>query len=146
VPNVGLRFFNVFGPRQDARSPYSGVISKFVDLARRGENLTIFGDGEQTRDFIYVADIVELMLRAAHRDANCELLNGCTGTSVSVNALAKTILRIAGAGSKIVHAPARTGDIKHSLGSPLKAQNILDFSATTALEGGLLTLLEKTYA
>ena len=146
VPNVGLRFFNIFGARQDARSPYSGVISKFIDCVKRRLPLPIFGDGTQTRDFVYVGDVVELMVRAARRDANCEVFNGCSGQSTSVSTLAETIARIAGTPAAIESKPARSGDIKHSLGSPLKAQTILDFTARTSLEQGLAQLMELAHA
>lgn len=146
VPNVGLRFFNVFGPRQDARSPYSGVISKFMANAAEGKPLTFFGDGEQTRDFIYVGDVVELLMQAWKSAYGCEVFNGCTGSQTSLKTLAATIARITGSTAANTHAEARAGDIRHSLGSPLKAQNILNFSAKTPLEDGLRLLYASEVA
>lgn len=140
VPNVGLRFFNVYGPRQDASSPYSGVISKFMAAARTGKPFTFFGDGEQTRDFIYVGDIVELLMRAWKGQANCEVFNGCTGVAVSIKQLASTIAALMKRAPAIEKKPPRAGDIKHSLGSPLKAGNVLDFTAGTSLNDGLAQL------
>lgn len=146
VPNVGLRFFNVYGPRQDPASAYSGVISKFIDCALRDAPFPIYGDGEQTRDFIFVGDVVELMVRAASRDANCEILNACTGSVTSITKLAYTIADLAGITARIEKKPPRDGDIRHSQGNPLKAQTILDFTATTTLEAGLATLMERAHA
>lgn len=138
--SVGLRFFNVYGPRQDARSPYSGVISKFMAQAVAGKPLTFFGDGEQTRDFIYVGDIVALLIAAWRAALGCELFNGCTGVQTSLKQLAAAIGQAAGAPVSTEHAPARSGDIRHSLGSPLKAANILNFNARTSLGDGLASL------
>ncbi len=146
VPNVGLRFFNVFGPRQDPSSPYSGVISRFIARAGTGKPFTIYGDGEQTRDFIYVGDIVELLVKAWDSKANCETFNGCTGKATSIRTLAGIIAAHAGIAMKIDAQPARAGDAKHSLGSPLKAANILGFTAKTSLEQGLAAMLEPQHA
>lgn len=140
LKSVGLRFFNVFGPRQDASSPYSGVISKFMSNALTGQPLTFFGDGAQTRDFIYVGDVVELLMAAWHGALGCEIFNGCTGSTTSLTQLAFAILNITKSKSITQHAPARAGDIRHSQGSPLKANNILNFSAQTSLEDGLRAL------
>lgn len=140
LPSVGLRFFNVFGPRQDARSPYSGVISKFMDNALAGEPLTFFGDGEQTRDFIYVGDIVELLVQAWKNAEGCQVFNGCTGQRTSLKALAEAIGRATGHAVSTRHAEPRAGDIRHSLGSPASAQTTLHFNASTGLEEGLKQL------
>lgn len=140
VPNVGLRFFNVYGPRQDARSPYSGVISKFVSIAKAGTPFTFFGDGEQTRDFIYVGDIVELLMWAWKSEANCEVFNGCTGIETNLKTLAASIATLMKRELATEKLAPRAGDIKHSLGSPVKASNVLGFTAKTSLEDGLATL------
>ncbi len=146
APSVGLRFFNVYGPRQDASSPYSGVISKFMSNAVAGRPLTFFGDGEQTRDFIYVADIVSLLLTSLKHAQVCDVFNGCTGKQVSLLELAATILSVTGSSSETKHAEGRAGDIRHSLGSTLKASNILGFSAKTKLESGLNDLYQSEAA
>lgn len=146
LKSVGLRFFNVFGPRQDPRSPYSGVISKFMSSARAGKTLTVFGDGTQSRDFIYVADVVELLVKAWGAAKGCEVFNGCTGQRTSLKQLITTIGTVIGSTPTVVYADARAGDIKHSLGSPLKAQNILSFSARTSLEAGLRALAKAEVA
>lgn len=140
LKSVGLRFFNVYGPRQDAASPYSGVISKFMANARQALPLTFFGDGGQTRDFVYVGDIVELLLRAWKHAKGTELFNGCTGQATDLKTLASTILAVSGSRSETRHAEGRAGDIRHSLGSPLKAANILSFTAKTSLQDGLRQL------
>jgi UDP-glucose 4-epimerase len=146
APSIGLRFFNVYGPRQDASSPYSGVISKFMRNAVAGRPLTFFGDGGQTRDFIYVADIVDLLMASWKHAHGCEVFNGCTGKQVSLKELAATILSVTGSSSETRHEEGRAGDIRHSLGSTLKASNLLGFSAKTRLESGLNDLYRSEVA
>ncbi len=119
VASVGLRFFNVYGPRQDPSSPYSGVISKFVDGARAGRDLTIFGDGEQTRDFIYVGDVVLALIGAANSAQRASVHNVCTGTPTNLKQLARIIGECSGRPDiTIDYQDARVGDIRHSLGVP----------------------------
>lgn len=146
APSVGLRFFNVYGPRQDARSPYSGVISKFMSNAVAGKSLTFFGDGGQTRDFIYVGDIVSLLMHAHQHALGCEVFNGCTGKETSLKELAAAILAVTGSASVTQHEDGRAGDIRHSLGSPLKANNIMGFAAKTSLADGLAQLYQSEVA
>lgn len=140
LKSVGLRFFNVYGPRQDAASPYSGVISKFMANAKADLPLTFFGDGEQTRDFIYVGDIVDLLITAWTNASGCDVFNGCTGKKTSLTQLAMAILNIADSKSVTQHEAARAGDIRHSLGSAERALMALGFSANTGLEAGLRKL------
>ncbi|MFZ1413053.1 MAG: NAD-dependent epimerase/dehydratase family protein [Defluviicoccus sp.] len=138
VPTVGLRFFNVYGPRQDPSSPYSGVISIFADRLRRRAPIEIFGDGEQTRDFVYVGDVVALLLGAMARpSAAGEVMNVCTGRATSINALARTIAHVLDCEAEIIHRPARAGDIRASVGDPGHALRLLGLAATTALADGL---------
>ncbi len=137
IPSVGLRLFNVYGPRQDPYSPYSGVISKFMAAAREGQPLTFFGDGEQTRDFIYVGDVVRLVLAALEHREGALILNGCTGKAVSLKQLAAAIGNYLEKPLTTRHEPARAGDIRHSLGSPEKARELFGFVAQTALAEGL---------
>lgn len=136
--SAGLRFFNVFGPRQDPRSPYSGVISIFLDRALRGEAPTVFGDGGQTRDFVHVSDVVAA-LRAAMRIAatGAPVLNVCTGRATSVLELAGIVAKLAGASPGIRHAPARAGEIRHSLGSPARAAALAGIRARVGMVEGL---------
>lgn len=142
--SVGLRFFNVFGPRQDPSSPYSGVISRFVDRAQSGEDLTILGDGEQVRDFVSVNDVVEALLssmRHVETDEGSFVLNVCRGKTLSINELAKTILALTNSPSNVIHGPAREGDIRFSCGDPSLSREILGWRANSSLEQGLEHLL-----
>jgi UDP-glucose 4-epimerase len=138
VPSFGMRFFNVYGPRQDPASPYSGVISIFADRVAQGLPVTVHGDGGQTRDFVFVADVVA-HLRAAMRkltDApGAYVSNVCTGIETSVLMLAKAL----GAG-EIIQGPARAGDIRRSVGSSARATALLGIVARTTLVEGLKTL------
>lgn len=147
---MGLRFFNVFGPRQDPTSPYSGVISIFADRLARGLPITIFGDGEQSRDFIYVADVVEFLVRAMERTGatsrtggHAEVFNVCTGRATSVCELARTLGRLVHRRPEIRHATAREGDIRHSRGAPGAAEAALGHRAVFGLDDGLARLLDR---
>ncbi len=138
VPTLGLRFFNVFGPRQDPRSPYSGVISVFCGRLSRGEDLLIHGDGGQTRDFVFVADVVGGLLAGLGAAApTAPVLNLCSGRATSVLELAHTLLRLAGTAVTIRHGPSRPGDIRHSLGDRSRAAATLGLGPPTPLEEGL---------
>lgn len=137
LKSVGLRFFNVYGPRQDPRSPYSGVISKFMALASACQPLTFFGDGEQTRDFIYVADIVALLLAAQPHAGEALVFNGCTGRATSLNQLAEALATVFGRPLPSQRAAERMGDIRHSLGDPRAARSALAFDAQMGLVEGL---------
>ena len=145
VPTAGLRFFNVFGPRQDPASPYSGVISIFASRVAARRPLVLHGDGRQSRDFIYVADVVAHLVAAMAllaRAPQCALANVCRGEAVSVGELAATLARLSGwAAPEIGHGEARAGDIRHSLGSPAHATALLGVAATTGLEEGLRATL-----
>ena len=148
VPTTGLRFFNVFGPRQDPASPYSGVISIFAAQLRRGAPVSVFGDGGQTRDFIAVPDVVAALLaamarlRAGGAVANqAQVFNVCTGHATSVLDLARTIAELCGLTPVLHHGPAREGDIRHSVGNPTAARAQLGFVAETPLRAGLAQVL-----
>lgn len=142
VSSVGLRFFNVYGQRQDPNSPYSGVISRFGKAAMGDGKISIFGDGEQSRDFIYVSDIITLLKKAmAYAPHKCEVINGCTGISTSLLALTEAI---ESATKRALHKkflPPRAGDIRHSQGDAKKASDLLGFSASTTLLDGLKAML-----
>lgn len=143
VPTAGMRFFNVFGPRQDPSSPYSGVISIFVDRVLRGEDLTIFGDGEQVRDFIYVGDVVRFLRTAMSTiDRNPAVFNVCTGGSVTVNQLAYMVMSIIGERVAISNVPSRKGDIRVSIGDPAYTKQRLGLTAHYSLAEGLRVLIE----
>lgn len=148
IPTVGLRFFNVYGPRQDPSSPYSGVISIFCDRRFRGLPIDIYGDGEQTRDFIYVSDVVMALLAAMDRPNLAPIYNVCTGTPISIRHLAGVIDRLIEAygvrfDPAIRHLPARAGDIRHSTGSPALLRRTLGLTIPAALHIGLRFTMEE---
>lgn len=137
VPTTALRFFNVYGPRQDPSSPYSGVISIFTDRARAGHPLMLFGDGGQTRDFIYVGDVVRAIL-AALGDGNSRVVaNVGTGGEITVLDLARSIVELCGGKSAIEHAPARPGEILRSRARVDRLREVLGVVAETSLIDGL---------
>lgn len=143
IRSCGLRFFNVFGPRQDPRSPYSGVISIFAAAIAEGRPVTIHGDGGQTRDFIHVSDVVGALfagLRAAGTDA--PVFNVCTGRPTSILDLVATIGGIAGRGAAVTHGPARLGEIRHSYGDPGAMRAALGVGEPLALREGLASVLD----
>jgi len=147
VPTAALRLFNVYGPRQDAFSPYSGVIAVFADRIKRGECPVVCGDGQQTRDFIFVADVVR-HLEAAMTSLNVRprhlVCNVCTGQAVTIESLARQISEVFGqAAHDIIHAPARAGEVRHSCGDPRWAEEELCLRAETGLLSGLSQLLRN---
>ncbi|MGE0094293.1 MAG: NAD-dependent epimerase/dehydratase family protein [Alphaproteobacteria bacterium] len=145
VPAVGLRFFNVYGPRQDPRSPYSGVISIFADRVIRDQELTIFGDGGQTRDFIYVGDVVRTLLAAMAKAGQhpAQVYNVCTGKQTSVRELAELVFDLRGKKPRIKFAEVRLGDIRVSVGDGARAAAELGIRAQTALRDGLKVTLDS---
>lgn len=144
VETVCLRFFNVFGPRQDPSSPYSGVISILADRLGSGETPTIFGDGEQTRDFVYVADVVAANIQAASQEGIAgQVFNIATGTRVSLNELLRILAGLFKCEAAANHEPARAGDVRHSVADIGKAQRLLHWQPVTGLEQGLATLIDS---
>ncbi len=143
IPTAGLRFFNVYGPRQDPLSPYSGVISIFCERLRRGAAVDIHGDGRQTRDFIYVADVVTALLAAMSRKfTDAAVFNVCTGTAVSIQELAETIAALSRRHAEIRFGAPRPGDIQASIGSADAARAALALPQPTALRVGLARVLD----
>ena len=143
VPTVGLRFFNLYGPRQDPLSPYSGVISIFADRLLRGEPVEIFGDGEQARDFIYISDAVQALRRAMRvATTGAFVFNVCTGKATSVSSLADTMAELCGTKLVVRHRPARCGEVRISIGDPQRAVEQLGFTAQTTLADGLEMTLD----
>jgi nucleoside-diphosphate-sugar epimerase len=138
-----LRYFNVYGPRQDPGSPYSGVISLFVTAALAGRAPTIWGDGGQTRDFTYVADVVRANLAALDLpQGGGRVANVGRGESISVSALWDAVARAAGRpGLHAVHGPARAGDIRHSRAATARAAEWLGLQGGTPLDEGLALTL-----
>jgi UDP-glucose 4-epimerase len=138
IPAVGLRFFNVYGPRQDPKSPYSGVISIFCDRLRRGDPVDIYGDGLQSRDFIFVTDVVAALVGAMdHLPAEQAVFNVCTERATTVLELARTIAELCGIVPEIRHKPERAGEIRHSIGSAATARAKLSLPDPTGLRTGL---------
>jgi len=138
LETVSIRYFNVFGPRQDPSSPYSGVIALFVTALLSGKAPTIIGDGEQTRDFTYVANIVEGVLLAAKAPtASGEVINVATGRQISINELARTLGKVIANTKPAVHTESRVGDVRHSLADITKARTLLGYEPTVDLEEGL---------
>jgi UDP-glucose 4-epimerase len=146
VSNCGLRFFNVYGPRQDPRSPYSGLITIFSTRLAAGQPITINGDGYHSRDFIYVGDVVRAILAAMDRCSSrrdqpvAEVFNVCTGVETNIIDLANELALILRAKPTINFGPPRPGDPRRLVGCPDKALAALNFRAQTNLAGGL----EKT--
>lgn len=135
LSTIALRYFNVYGPGMRG-GPYAGVIYKFIMSALRNEPLTIYGDGEQTRDFIYVEDVARANLLALESKAEGAFNIG-SGTSITIKELAKLILEITGSKSPILHTNPRPGDIKHSKADITKAIKLLSWKPLTELREGL---------
>lgn len=138
LDTVSLRYFNVFGPRQDPSSPYSGVISRFITALLDGRRPVIYGDGEQTRDFTYVANVVDGVLRACEvPNVGGRVINVATGSRVSLNALLQTLCDIVGVQAEPAYAPPRPGDIRHSHADISLARSLLGYEPRISLEEGL---------
>ncbi|MBI5359705.1 MAG: NAD-dependent epimerase/dehydratase family protein [Planctomycetes bacterium] len=140
LKTIILRPFNIFGPRQNPNSEYSAVIPKFISAALRGKPPVIFGDGAQTRDFIYVNDIINLVhnLLASNKDRDCrQSYEIGSGKSVSVNELARAILSLISPGIKPKYGPERAGEVKHSTANPVPAKKCLGFSNITPFQKAL---------
>ncbi len=140
VPSAGFRFFNVYGPRQDPSSPYSGVISIFAAALSTGREISLHGDGEQVRDFIYVDDIVAFLVAGmdfASMRRGAVVLNACTGRGTSIGQLSGLMAELLGVRPVVVHGPARPGDIRRSIGAPAKAASLLGVQADVTLRQGL---------
>lgn len=144
LSTVALRYFNVFGPRQADDSPYSGVIALFARAFLRGRTPTIFGDGEQTRDFVYVEDVVRANLAALEADLPepHAVINVGTGGRVSLNELARAMTSILGVSIEPEHGPERAGDVRHSQASIERAERLLGYRPQVDWREGL----ERTLA
>ena len=138
LETVTIRYFNVFGPRQDPSSPYSGVISVFATALLENRSPTIFGDGEQTRDFTYVANVVDGVLRACEAPgASGEVINVATGGRISLNQLFQTMRKMIGASVEPKYAEPRAGDVRDSQADITKATRLLGYTPTVSFEDGL---------
>jgi UDP-N-acetylglucosamine/UDP-N-acetyl-alpha-D-glucosaminouronate 4-epimerase len=138
LETVTIRYFNVFGPRQDPSSPYSGVISLFATALLDNRAPTIYGDGEQSRDFTYVANVVDGVLRACEaKGASGRVINVATGQRISLNQLFETMRRLIGADVKPQYAAARAGDVRDSQADITRAREILGYEPIVSFEEGL---------
>ncbi|HKR97214.1 MAG TPA: SDR family oxidoreductase [Candidatus Angelobacter sp.] len=145
LETVCLRYFNIFGPRQDANSQYSAVLAKFITQMQQNESPTIFGDGEQSRDFTFVANAVQANLKACVAPAaevSGRVFNIATGTRFSLNQTFAMLQKIIGFTGSAKYAEARTGDVKHSLADISLAQKHLGYSADVSFEEGLRRTVE----
>ncbi len=143
LETVSLRYFNVYGPRQDPSSPYSGVISVFMKALAERRPPTIFGDGEQSRDFTFVEDVVELTLKAARASGVCgNVYNAGNGNRYTLNHVWELLQRIEGVALPAVYGPPRPGDVRHSQADTTAAVRDLGHSPRFTLEEGLRRTLE----
>lgn len=138
-----LRYFNVYGPRQNPHAEYAAVIPRFIQRACNGEQPVIFGDGEQTRDFVYVSDVVRANLACCEAGGGvASPLNIGSGKAISIAALAGAVARMTGLSGSPLHAPARRGEVRHSCADVSKAERILGWRASVPLEEGLRKTLD----
>jgi UDP-glucose 4-epimerase len=144
IPTIGLRPFNIYGPRQDPKSPYSGVISIFADKISNNQTVTIYGSGKQVRDFVYVADAVKVFRASmANLQEGHNIINICTGNATSINRIADVLERLCNCKVERKYAPPRKGDIAVSIGDPGKLLSLLNLRLTTLLEEGLSYTIER---
>ncbi len=140
LETVCLRYFNIFGPRQDPSSPYSGVLAKFITVMLRGEQPTIFGDGEQSRDFTYIDNAVSANLLACKAPADQaagRVFNTATGQRITLNETFKLLRGMTGYSGEPKYGPERSGDIKHSLADISKGEAALGYKPLVYFEEGL---------
>ncbi len=140
---VSIRYFNVFGPRQDPGSPYSGVISQFATVMPAGRQPTIYGDGEQTRDFTYIANVVDGVLRACDAPkASGEVINVATGGRISLNDLVRVLNKLVGSSLEPIYKEPRAGDVRDSQADISKAKALLGYVPLVSFEDGLKLTLD----
>jgi nucleoside-diphosphate-sugar epimerase len=139
LETVALRYFNVFGPRQDPNSPYSGVVSRFIRALMIGERPVIFGDGEQSRDFTYIENVVEANMQAAETKRGVgQVINIATGERITLNKLLQVLQRITGNhDAEAVYREPRKGDVRDSLADITRARDLLAYEPQVSLEEGL---------
>jgi nucleoside-diphosphate-sugar epimerase len=143
LETVSLRYFNIFGPKQDPNSIYSAVIPRFIDAMLEGHSLIIFGDGEQSRDFTYIDNVVQANLLAMHVDRlNGEPINIACGKRTSLNQLLAILYDIFGSKVSPIYQEAREGDVRHSLADIQKGKQILNYEPTIGIEAGLKKTVE----
>lgn len=136
LPTVALRYFNVYGPRQDPTSEYAAVIPKFISKILNGTPPVVYGDGEQTRDFTFIDDVISANILAAESDAT-GIFNAAGGKRISINELAKTVMALCNKNLEIEYKEARPGDVKHSLADNSKAKEKFTYSPKFDIKNGL---------
>jgi UDP-glucose 4-epimerase len=139
LETIALRYFNVFGPRQNPASMYSGVISRFIDALMTGQAPVIFGDGEQSRDFTYIDNVVDVNIKAAQATTGFgETMNAANGERISLNELLEVLKKITGREDlSPIYEPARNGDVKHSQADNSRAIEALGYEKLVGLQEGL---------
>jgi nucleoside-diphosphate-sugar epimerase len=145
LETVALRYFNVFGPRQDPASPYSGVLAKFITQMLKGEQPTIFGDGQQSRDFTYVENVVNANLLACGAPAKevaGRMFNTATGSRIDLNETFRVLKKLIGYSGEVNYGPERAGDVKHSLADLSLAEKHLGYRPAVNFEEGLRRTIE----
>lgn len=142
LKHVCLRYFNVFGPRQSTENAYAAAVPIFIKRAIRNEDIIVHGDGNQTRDFIYIDDVVKANVLATEKENISGVFNVACGSSISIINLAKTIVELTNSKSKIIFEKERAGDIKHSLASIEETKEKLGFEPEVNLNEGLLKTIE----
>jgi nucleoside-diphosphate-sugar epimerase len=144
LETIGLRYFNIFGPRQDPTSQYSAVIPKFITAILSGKRPTIYGDGEQSRDFTYVENVVHANLLAATADSRCagRVVNIACGQRISLNDLARVINHALGTDISPEYEPERTGDVKHSLADISLAKDLIGYQPKVMFDEGIARTID----
>ena len=143
LETISLRYFNVFGPHQDPTSQYAAAIPAFVTAILKDEPPTVYGDGEQSRDFTYIDNVVHANLLAARAEQTAgEVLNIACGEAITVNAIIDMINKIVGKNVQPIYADSRPGDVKHSLADITKAQNLISFNPVISFNEGLQKAIE----
>lgn len=144
IPSTGFRIFNVYGKRQESSSPYSGVVAKFIEKISKNKTISIFGDGEQKRDFLYVDDVISFLLAAMDKTTKgAHIFNLCTGKAISINELAHLIAKILHVELKIKYLPAREGDLRISIGDTKALESYFRSAPSIDLEQGLSLLMQE---
>jgi UDP-glucose 4-epimerase len=137
LPTVSLRYFNVYGSKQDAQSEYAAVIPKFITRILAKAPPIIYGDGEQTRDFVFVSDAVKATITAAEEDVRGEVINIACGESISINGLAEKLIAVLGRNLTPIYAEPQPGDVKHTVADISKLKGLLNFEPESGLDEGL---------
>lgn len=143
VDAIALRYFNVFGPRQDPEGEYAAVIPQFVQMMSDGQRPVIYGDGKQSRDFVHVDDVVAANLAAATANCEREIFNVAGGDRISINKLVKIINEVVGTDLQPIYDDPRPGDVRHSQASISKAESMLGYSPSVDLKSGLRELATR---